>query len=80
MTITEAEALATIKAHLAKRAKARVKFYRQFYNGVKCIPVSPKTADGVLRLDPVTGRLQLWEGKSAGGWIDVLGRYRVIAC
>lgn len=64
-----------IATFLASSKKARVYFSRQFYNGTKSIKLSPARAADCLRVHK--GKLQLWEGKTSGGWCNVLGYYHI---
>lgn len=76
--MTDMEALAAIKQHIEfNRGKNRVFLSRQFYNTTKHLKFGPNNVETCLRINENTGKLQVWEGKSSGGWIDVIGKYRV---
>lgn len=76
---TDQAAYNKIAAYFAANRGARVYFSRQFYNTTKNVKITNGTFAGCVRINEKTGKLQLWEGKKAGGWIDVLGLYRVTA-
>ena len=62
----------------AADSKARVFFSRQFYSTTKHVKITAKTFATCVRIS-TTGKLQIWEGKAAGGWINVIGTYRITA-